>query len=345
MLFIRQRTLFAQAFDPVRMTLVGEPAPISENIAIAGAYSNPALSASTTGVIVYRTGSAGGQRQFVWLDRSGRESPEAAGGCWWSTNPAMSPDGRRVALYRTANANVDVWVLDIVRGVLSRFTTDTANDVNPVWSPDGAQIAFQSNRKGISDLYLNTASGAGGDQVLLSTLQDKAPSDWSHDGQFLLFRNTDPKTGYDLWALSMTGERKPFPVVQTEFEERDGQFSPDGAWIAYQSNESGRFEVYVQPFPGSGGKWPVSSNGGAQVRWRADGKELFYVALDGKLMVVSIALGGRQPEIGKPEALFATRLGGAVQGIAKNRTCLSRTVSASWSMPSPMKPPRPSRSS
>jgi dipeptidyl aminopeptidase/acylaminoacyl peptidase len=153
----------------------------------------------------------------------------------------------------------------------------------------------------------------------LSTPQDKAPTDWSRDGQFLLYRNTDPKTGYDLWALSMTGERKAFPVVQTEFEERDGQFSPDSKWIAYQSNESGRFEIYVEPFPGSGGKWPVSSNGGAQVRWRADGKELFYVALDGKLMAVPIVLGGRQPEIGRPVPLFTTRLGGAVQGIAKQQ--------------------------
>jgi Tol biopolymer transport system component len=325
LLFIRQQTMFSQAFDPVRLTLTGDPSPLGEqNVAVAGAFGNPALSTSATGTIIYRTGAAGGRRQFGWVDRSGTETGtvgiQDSGG---PTNPSISPDGRHIALYRTASANVDIWLLDIARGVLSRFTSDAANDVNPVWSPDGAQIAFQSNRTGVSDLYVKSASGAGGDQVLLSTPEDKAPSDWSHDGRFLLYRNTGPKTGYDLWALPTTGDRKQFPVAETEFEERDGQFSPDGKWVAYQSNESGRFEIYVQPFPGPGGKWQVSTNGGAQVRWRPDGKELFYIAMDAKLMAVPIALGGNQPEIGAPVALFTTRLGGAVQGIAKQQYVVS----------------------
>jgi len=324
LLFVRQRNLFTQEFDTNRLALTGDPVPLAENVAFAGAFGSPAVSASAAGPIIYRTGSAGGQRQFAWLDRSGRDigkvGEQDTGG---PTNPSMSPDGRHVALYRTANGNVDVWLLDIVRGVLSRFTSDAANDVNPAWSPDGAQIAFQSNRTGVSDLYVKAASGAGGDQVLLSTPQDKAPSDWSRDGRFLLYRNTDPKTGYDLWALSMTGDRKAFPVVQTEFEERDGQFSPDGEWLAYQSNESGRFEIYVQPFPGPGGKWQVSSNGGAQVRWRPDAKELFYIGLDGRLMAVPIRFAGGEPEIGTPAPLFTTRLGGAVQGIAKQQYIVS----------------------
>ncbi|HET9386209.1 MAG TPA: protein kinase [Gemmatimonadales bacterium] len=325
LLFVRQRTLFAQTLDPARLALVGNPTPLAENVALAGSTGHSALSASAAGTIVFRTGSAGGRRQFVWLDRSGGEIGKVgerdSGG---PTNPSMSPDGRRVAMLRTTNGNVDVWLLDIVRGVLSRFTSDAANDVNPAWSPDGAQIAFQSNRTGVSDLYLKSASGAGGDQVLLSTPEDKAPSDWSRDGGFLLYRNTGPKTGYDLWALPMTGDRKQFSVVQTEFEERDGQFSPDGKWVAYQSNESGRFEIYVRPFPGPGGTWQVSTNGGAQVRWRPDGKEIFYVAtMDEKLMAVPIAFTGNQPEIGKPTALFTTRLGGAVQGLFKQQYMVS----------------------
>jgi Tol biopolymer transport system component len=324
LLFIRQRTLFTQAFDQARLTLTGDPSPIGENIAFAGAFGNPALATSAVGTIVYRTGSAGGRRQFAWFDRSGREISTVgeldSGG---PTNPALSPNGRQVAIYRTANANVDIWLLDIARGVLSRFTSDASNDVNPAWSPDGGRIAFQSNRTGVSDLYVKEASGAGGDQRLLSTPHDKAPADWSHDGRFLLYRNTDPKTGYDLWAVPMTGDGKPFAVAQTEFEERDGQFSPDDRWVAYQSNESGRFEIYVQPFPGPGGKWQVSSNGGAQVRWRPDAKELFYVSLDGKLMAVPIALKAEQPEIGAPAALFNIRLGGAVQGISRQQYVVS----------------------
>jgi Tol biopolymer transport system component len=324
LLFVRQRTLFAQTLDPSRLVLVGDPTPLAENVALGGSTGHPAISAAAAGTIVYRTGSAGGGRQFVWLDRSGREIDKVgehdSGG---PTNPSMSPDGRRVAMLRTANGNVDVWLLDIVRGILSRFTSDAANDVNPAWSPDGSQIAFQSNRTGVSDLYLKSASGAGGDQVLLSTPEDKAPSDWSRDGRFLLYRNTDRKTGYDLWALPMTGDRKPFPVVQTEFEERDGQFSPDGKWLAYQSNESGRFEIYLQPFPGRGEKWQVSSNGGAQVRWRPDGKEIFYVAMDEKLMAVPVALGANQPEIGAATTLFTTRLGGPVQGLFKQQYIVS----------------------
>jgi Tol biopolymer transport system component len=324
LLFVRRRTLFAQTLDLERLALAGVPTPLADNVALGGSTGHPALSAAAVGTIVYRTGSAGGRRQFVWLDRSGREINEVgerdSGG---PTNPSLSPDGRHVAMLRTADGNVDVWLLDIVRGVLSRFTLDAANDVNPVWSPDGAQIAFQSNRTGVSDLYIKSASGAGGDQVLLSTKEDKAPADWSRTG-YLLYRNTGPKTGYDLWALPLTGDRKPFAVVQTEFEERDGQFSPDGKWVAYQSNESGRFEIYVQPFPGPGGKWLVSSNGGAQVRWRPDGKEIFYVAtMDEKLMAVPIALAGNQPEIGAPTALFTARLGGAVQGLFKQQYMVS----------------------
>jgi hypothetical protein len=151
-------------------------------------------------------------------------------------------------------------------------------------------------------------------RVLLASVQDKGPTDWSPDGRFLLYTTGDPKTGSDIWALPLDGDRKPFLVVQTNFNEREGQFSPDGKWIAYESNESGRYEIYVQPFPGPGGKVQVSASGGAQVRWRRDGKELFYIALDNRLMAVPIQLASNAQTIGTGAAssLFVTRVGGAV---------------------------------
>ena len=169
------------------------------------------------------------------------------------------------------------------------------------------------------ELYRKPTTGDGNEELLLATRRTRstsAASDWSRDGRFLLYRTVDPKTGADIWALPLNGDRKPFPVVQTNFEEQDAQFSPDGKWIAYQSNETGRFEIYLQPFPGPGRKEAISTNGGAQVRWRRDGKELFYIALDGRLMAVPIrfAPDGQTFETGAPVPLFATSVGGAVQG-------------------------------
>ncbi len=175
----------------------------------------------------------------------------------------MSPDGRYVALYRTVNGNQDVWLLETARGVLNRLTSDLALESFPVWSPDGHSIVFNSTRNGVFDLYRKAIDGSGGEDLVLATPFPKGPTDWSRDGRLLLFRSPDPKTGFDIWAVPLEGDRKPFPVVQTNFDERDGQFSPDGKWIAYQSNESGQYEIYVQPFPGPGGKTRISRNGGS----------------------------------------------------------------------------------
>jgi Tol biopolymer transport system component len=215
----------------------------------------------------------------VWFDRSGKELervglPDSAN----PMSPSLSPDGRRVALTRAVDGNADVWLLDTVRGVLSRRTTFDGIDDFPIWSPDGTSFVFGSSAKGSLDLYRRSLTGSGDQELLVATPQLKVASDLSPDGRFLLYRSFDPKASYDIWALPMTGDRKPFPVVQTNFEERDGQFSPDGKWIAYQSDESGRFEIYVQPFPGPGGKERISTKSGAQVRWRPN-KELFDIAL------------------------------------------------------------------
>jgi Tol biopolymer transport system component len=314
LLFVRQETLFAQDFDPIRLALTGSPFPVAAHVA---STRGATVSVSGTGAIAYRTSSAATQRQFVWFDRSGKEVSRVGDAVSTTlSSPSLSRDGQRVAMYRSVNAgNPDIWVLETKRGVFSRFTSDVADDVGPVWSPNGDRIAFSSNRTGVPDIYQKAVTAGGSEERLLSTAQPKSVTDWSPDGRLLLFSSRDPKKGTDIWALPLDGDGKPFPVVQTDFDEQGGQFSPDGHWIAYQSDESGRAEIYVQRFPDRGNKWQISTNGGSQIRWRRDGRELFYVALDGRLMAVAIGVSSnaQAPEVGTPVALFAPPLGGAVQ--------------------------------
>ncbi len=189
-------------------------------------------------------------------------------------------------------------------------------DIAPLWSPDGTRIAFSSLRRGPFNLYVKSASGASAEELLFETPKNTYAQDWSGNGQFLLYSDTDPKTGRDLWALPMSGtDRKPIEVVRTPFEELNGQFSPDARWVAYETNESGRFEIVVQPFPVPTGKWQVSTGGGIQPRWRADGKELYFIAPDGKLMAASITAAGATFSTGTPVPLFPV---GLVPGLGAN---------------------------
>jgi serine/threonine protein kinase/Tol biopolymer transport system component len=312
LLFVRQGTLFSQPFDVSALTLTGSPAPLAEQVAT--------VSASRAGPVLYRTTPRPGRRQLVWLDRSGKEisrvgSPDGSRMPEGSdTDIAISPDGRYVALSRMVDQNHDIWLLETARGVLSRFTFDTAAEYSARWSPDGRRVVFTSDRNGVFDLYVKPASGAGSEELLLATPVNKSPIDWSPDGRVLLFRSTDPVTSHDLWALPLYGDRQPFPVARTNFIEAFAQFSPDGRWLAYQSNESGRTEVYAQPFPGPGAKLQISTNGGAQMRWRRDGRELFYLGLDSRLMAVPIrkADTGEGLIAGEPMPLFTAHVGDIV---------------------------------
>jgi eukaryotic-like serine/threonine-protein kinase len=313
LLFVRQGTLFSQPFDPASQLLSGNPVAVAEQIPMDGLSGLAALSVSNQGTVIYRSGPAGAERQLTWFDRSGRELSKVGAADALSPMVSMSPDERRLGISRSVAGNSDIWTVDLTRGVMTRITFDPASEPDSVWSPDGSRVAFNSNRSGVYDLYVKSITDPKED-LLLATPQNKAPTDWSLDGKFLLYRSPGATTGFDLWALPLEGDRKPFPVVQTEFEERDGQFSPDGQWVAYQSNASGRVEIYVQPFRG-GNREQVSTNGGAQVRWRRDGKELFYIALDGRLMSVAIQMNAatKTLEAGIPTPLFSTRVGGAVQ--------------------------------
>jgi Tol biopolymer transport system component len=324
LLFVRQGALLAQRFDPNLLTLTAAPFPVAEQVAYSTERLSPAVSTSAAGALAYRAGSPlGARKQLTWFDRSGRALGNL-GGSFDSTQLALSlsPDDRQVALFRAVSRNMDVWLIDVARGVPTRFTFDSADDVLPVWSRDGRRIVFSSNRKGVQDLYVKSATGAGDvDTLLLQSAQFKGASDWSPDGHYVLYQSVDPKHGNDILALPLDGNGKPQGepqvVVQTDFDEHGGQFSPDGKWIAYVSIKSGRYEVYVQPFAQrSAGEIRVSTDGGDQVRWRPDGKELYYVARDGRLMAVPIRWGsnGETVEPGAPVPLFATRVRGMPVG-------------------------------
>jgi eukaryotic-like serine/threonine-protein kinase len=310
LLLVSQGVLTAHAFDAGRTTVMGEPIPVAQDVGADDGAFHSAFSVSAAGVLAHRTG-ASARTQLVWVDRTGKvlgavgQPDENNQG-----NPALAPDGQRVALSRGVQGNIDLWLIEVGRGVASRFTFDGAVENSPVWSPDGSQIAFRSSRKGVHDLFEKPAGGTADEQPLLVTSQGKSPLDWSRDGRLLLYGTQDPKTGSDLWVLPMMGERKPFAVLQSSFDEIEGQFSPDGRWLAYASNESGRYEIYVRTFPEAGGKWQVSVAGGLQPRWKLDGRELFYVAPDTRLMAVPLRLvpDTHALEAGTPVPLFRTQL-------------------------------------
>jgi hypothetical protein len=306
---MRQGSLFAQRFNAERGQLAGDPAPVADSV--VSDFNFGGFSVSETAMLAYRTGGGISGQQLAWFDRSGKEvgtlgAPNDNG----FYDPELSPDGRRVAAHCSVQGNSDVWLIETGRGVASRFTFDAAADGWPIWSPDGNRIVFASNRKGNYNLYQKASSSAGNEELLLESSLAKYPNDFSPDGRFLLYSQIDPKTGSDLWVLPLFGERKQFPFVNTSFAERNGQFSPDGRWVVYESNESGRVEVYVQPFPGPGGKWQVSTGGGIEPRWRPDGKELFYIAPDRKLMAAPILAAGQTLVAGVPVVLFQTRIFG-----------------------------------
>jgi Tol biopolymer transport system component len=222
--------------------------------------------------------------------------------------PRLSPDGQRVAAYRTNQGNYDIWVFDADR--TTRFTFDAGLDRWPTWSSDGSRILFDSTRKGHRDIYQKLSSGAGTEEILVESAQDKTVTDESADGRYILYHSNDPQTNNDIWGLPTEGDRKPFVFRRTNYDERRAQFSPDGHWVAYMSNESGRYETYIRPFPGPGGLWQISTAGGISPRWSSNGKEIYYIAPDATLMAAPIEAKGATLQLGRPVALFRTRIYG-----------------------------------
>jgi WD40-like Beta Propeller Repeat len=338
--FFRQQTLFVQPFDPNRNDVTGTPTPLATDVELTNDFRrwNAAVRAAA-GVIAYRAQGVV-RRQLTWLDRSGREVGKLGDDALSASGTFdISPDGARLVFPRVIDGNTDLWTFEIARGVLERITFDPGLDAHPLWSPDGKNVIFQRFHDGAGDLMITSIGGDRREEVLLADEHGNIPTGSSRDGRFVLLKRTNQRgiesttgkalpsgdQGWGIWALPMAGDRKIIPIATSTFEERDAQFSPDGQWIAYQSNESGQFEVYAHLFP-RGPRVRISPNGGAQVRWRDDGRELFYIALDGRLMAVPIRLDAARHTIdaGKPVPLFMTHIGGAVLPIARQQYLVSR---------------------
>jgi Tol biopolymer transport system component len=314
LLFLRDDTLVAQPFDTRRRKLTGEPVTIAEHV---GTFLTDAFfSASENGALLYG-GGGGRQARLTWFDRQGK-SLSSATAPFDVFSLALSPDAGRVAVATSGVQNI--WLFDFAVGASTRFTF--GQDAWPVWSPDGSRIAFVAGRADRPGLYQKASSSAGNQELLLPTPPGSSRlTDWSRDGRFLLYTSFDPALKADMWVLAdplgKAADRKASPFLRTEFNEGQGRFSPDGRWIGYTSDESGKNEIFVRPFNSSSarspqeGKWMVSRGGGTEPRWRRDGKELFYLSPDGNVMALEVSTNAVfQP--GVPKVLFRAPPGATI---------------------------------
>jgi len=333
-LYLRESNLMAQPFDPKRLATTGDPVLITETVGRVynvGAFG--VFSASANGVLAYANGGSGALG-LTWLDRKTGNRLGNVGDPGILGRFRISPDGKTAAVWAALGGNTDIWIYDLERRLPRRFTSDPAREQDALWSSDGRTVVFNSARKGRFDLYRKNADGTGAEELLYADDMMKNPSSWSRDGRLLLYTansapaavegsnlsggsglpvfrglpfGNSPKSLPDIWVLPMTQQSgapaKPYPWFRTPFAKQEAVFSPDGKWVAYQSNESGHNEIYVAPFPGPGGQRRVSMAGGTAPRWPA-GKEIFYVSADNRLMAVPVNTRGATLDIGEAHRLF-----------------------------------------
>jgi serine/threonine protein kinase len=298
LLFYRDRTLLAQPFDLKRLAMTGEATVILPEIQYLPQVKRAIFAVSDQGLLLAQTGSEATSSQLSWFDRKGNAvgavgKPDVYG------NVFLAPDGKSVATDKTdmASLNIDIWTQELQRDGGKRLTFDPAIDAVPIWSPDAARLVFASNRQTYFGLYLKNSDGANDEKIIVQEDVGNFPSDWSRDGKYILYCR-----GPDLWFVSYP-ELKSSLFLKAPSVFRNAQFSPDGKWVAYSSNESGRWEIYVTSFPDARGRWQVSSGGGEQPRWQGDGKELFFLSSDGKMMAAPVTTGTHF-DAGTPVVLF-----------------------------------------
>jgi Tol biopolymer transport system component len=301
LIYAQGGNLMAVPFDSQRSETTGPEVPTVEGVLHSSTSGAAQYSISATGTLAYVAGDAQEtQSRLVWVNRNGTEQPLSAPAHNYRA-PRLAPDGRRFAV-SIEEEGQEVWIYDLSREALTRFTSDRSGSNTPAWTRDGKRIAFSSTREGPANVFLQNADGSGGLERLSTSENTQVPFDWSPDGKILVFMQVAPATGYDLWFLRM-GDRKTQPFLRTRSNEAAPKFSPDGRWLAYISDESGHYEVYVQPYPGPGGKWQISTEGGTEPVWNPNGRELFYRTGD-KMMAVDISMQSSF-SAGKPRVLFS----------------------------------------
>jgi eukaryotic-like serine/threonine-protein kinase len=306
-----QRTLVARPFDPGALHFTGAAIPIAQKIGRTPYAYYAFFSVSPAGVLTYQDVPVTGTSQAAWINRSG-ETLGTVGPAGAYTGPALSPDGTRFAMGVGDFGKRDIWIFDLKRGTASRLTFGQADNTNTTWSPDGTRIVYSSNQDGQYDLYQKAANGVGTAQPILQSPQEKRLDDLSSDGRYAIYDTAGGKS--ELWGLPLFADRKPFPFVQGNFTAVSAVFSPNGRYAAYVSNETGSFEVYVQTFPQQNGKWQISTAGGLQPMWNRNGKELFFIGLDGKMMAVDVNTTAANLQAGIPKPLFQTQLDTSYRG-------------------------------
>ena len=308
LLFLRELTLMAQPFNLTRLELGGEPVPVADHVSINGATARPLFAVSQTGALVYQAGDTGGNWGLQWADREGKEAGFATPSDRYVT-PRLSPDGTHLAvmIFNGVFGTGDIWVFDLARGTKTRLTFGPSNQSTPVWTPDGKTVVYMSSQSSAPHIYEKQADGSGAEKAVLVTNDGvEYPDSFSPDGRYLVYERKliNSEATYHLWTLPLFGDGKPFSVAQTAFEERDGEVSPDGKWMAYRNNESGRWEIYITAFPGGGAKWQVSTSGGTNPRWRRDGKELFFLDPSENIVAVDVNTSANAVKLGVPHNLF-----------------------------------------
>jgi dipeptidyl aminopeptidase/acylaminoacyl peptidase len=317
-LFVRESTLMAQGFDADTLELQGDAFPLVEQTVRNLVTGRAMFSVSENGVLVFRAGSLN-NNQLISFDRSGKQLATLTTPGY--TAPALSPDEKMVAVSHVdpqTGSAADIWLIDLERGTQIRLTTDPASDTYPSWSPNGDRIAFVSTRNGATNVYQKQSNGALPEEPLVSSPELKFNPEWSPNGKFIIYSQTNAKTNVDLHLLSLEGEKKATSFLQTNFIEGQAHFSPNGRWIAYITNETGQFEVYVESFPATGAKLAITVGGGSQPQWRADGRELYYYAPDRKLMAVEVNGDGPTFKVGEARPLFEIRVAAIDQSFPGN---------------------------
>jgi Tol biopolymer transport system component len=303
LLYVRDATLLAQAFDLRTLRLSGEPIAVAEDLSYFNPTGDADFSVSENGVLAFKAGAI--ISRLTWFDRQGVGQGLVGEPGRYGTL-RLSPDGQRLAadVIDPRTGTSDIWIYELPRGTSSRVTVDIEQEFGANWSPDKHQLVFAKDKEGPPHLFLKDLNNSNEAEELVPLSGGvQSPDDWSANGQFLIYEDQNPGTGSDLWLLPMTGERRPSAFLRTRFNEWNARLSQDGRWVAYVSDESGRPEVYVCNFGNSSERWQISTSGGNAPRWRSDGKELFYVAADSTLMAVAVRSGATFAA-GPPTALF-----------------------------------------